>query len=82
MQESDTAQRSGASSQIIQSSSKDKKESMCEIDLEESLVGESKSLGSDNIQIQCIQGQVRTLRDALESRYSGRLTEESPVIPW
>ena len=31
---------------------------------------------------QCIQGQVRTIRDALESRYSERLTEESPVKPW
>ena len=45
-------------------------------------MGESQSLGSVNIQIQCIQGQVRTLRDALESRYCERLTEESPIIPW
>ncbi|MFM7989716.1 MAG: hypothetical protein ACKPKO_61425, partial [Candidatus Fonsibacter sp.] len=32
---------------------------------EESLVGESKSLGSINVQIQTIQGMVRTIRGAL-----------------
>ena len=58
------------------------RESSCEVVCEESPVGESQSLGSINIQVQCIQGQVRTLRDALESRYSERLTEESPISPW
>ena len=59
-----------------------KRESACDVVCEESPVGESRSLGSVNVQIQCIQGQVRTLRDALESRYSERLKEESPIIPW
>ena len=59
-----------------------KRESTCEIVCEESAVGKSKSLGSVNIHIQCIQGQVRTLRDVLESRYSVRLAAESPMIPW
>ena len=59
-----------------------KRESPYAIVGEESPVGESQSLGGINVQIPCIQGRVRTLRDALESRYSERLTEGSPIIPW
>ena len=36
---------------------------------EESLVGESKTLGCINVQIQVPHGQIRTLRDAIEVKY-------------
>jgi len=42
-----------------------KREMNTRVVFEESPVGESKSLGSLNVQIQVIQGQVRTLRDAI-----------------
>ena len=34
------------------------------------------------MQIQVIQGQVRTLRDALEVRYQQRMMGDSTLIPW
>ena len=49
---------------------------------EEAPVGESKSLGEANIHIQILQGQIRTLRDALESRYGERIDGPSVMIPW
>ena len=45
-------------------------------------MGESKSLGSINVHIQVLQGQVRTLRDATEARYTTGMQGDSPMIPW
>jgi len=59
-----------------------KRESGVEIACEESPVGEPKSLGSINVQIQILQVQVRTLRDATEVRYKKRMEGDSPMIPW
>ena len=59
-----------------------KRVSDTQIVCEESPVGESKSLGSVNVQIQAVQGMVCTLRDAFESRYGKRLEATSPLIPW
>ena len=42
-----------------------KREMNTRVVFEESPVGESKSLGSINVPIQVVQGQVRTLRDAI-----------------
>ena len=55
-----------------------KRVSDTQIVCEESPVGESKSLGSVNVQIQALQGMVRTLRDAMESRYGNRLESTKP----
>jgi hypothetical protein len=42
-----------------------KREMNTRVAFEESPVGESKSLGTINVQIEVVQGQVRTLRDAI-----------------
>ena len=49
---------------------------------EEAPVGESRSLGEASIHIQILQGQIRTLRDALGSRYGKRIDGPSVMIPW
>ena len=59
-----------------------KREMSTRVVFEESPVGESQSLGGINVQIQVIQGQVRTLRDALEARYQQRMMGDSTLIPW
>ena len=59
-----------------------KREMSTRVVFEESPVGESQSLGGINVQIQVIQGQVRTLRDALEVRYQQRMMGDSTLIPW
>jgi hypothetical protein len=59
-----------------------KREMHTRVVFEESPVGESKSLGSINVQIQVVQGQLRTLRDAIECRYQQRLAGDSMLIPW
>ena len=49
---------------------------------EEAPVGESQSFGSVYVQIQILQGQVRTLRDPVETKYGKRIDGNSVVIPW
>ncbi len=50
--------------------------------LEESPVKESQSNGEVERAIQEVQGQVRTTKAALESRYENRITEDHPCLPW
>ena len=50
--------------------------------LEESPVSESKSNGAVENAVQQVHGQVRTIKDALESRLGKRIEEESNIIPW
>ena len=50
--------------------------------LEESPVGEHKSNGEVENTAQVIQGQLRTLRLGLQSRYQMRLRADHPVMPW
>ena len=59
-----------------------KRESPEDVSLEESPVGESQSNGMVERAIQEIQGQVRTLRDAWESRYGCRMQEDNHAVPW
>ena len=59
-----------------------KRELSTRVVFEESPVGESQALGGINVQIQIIQGQVRTLRDALEVKYQQRMMWDSTLIPW
>ena len=59
-----------------------KEELEARVVLEESPVGESKSNGAVENAVQQVQGQVRSMKDALECRLGIRLTEESPMIPW
>ena len=49
---------------------------------EESPVGESKCNGVIENAIQQVQGQFRTVKDALESRIGERLGGDSVLIPW
>ena len=53
-----------------------------DIVLEESPVKESQSNGEVERAIQEVQGQVRTTKAALESRYENRITEDHPCLPW
>ena len=50
--------------------------------MEESPVRESRSNGSIENAVQLVQGMIRTLRDALESRYGERLEGHNMMIPW
>ena len=59
-----------------------KREASLEMVNEESPVGESPSLGSVNIHISILQGQIRTLRDAVETKYRKRMHGGNPAIPW
>ena len=49
---------------------------------EESPVGEHESNGAVENAVRRIQGQVRTLRNALESRYRVHIDRNSNVVPW
>ena len=50
--------------------------------MEESPVGESESNGMVERAIQEVQGQIRTMRAAWESRYGRRMTGTDQVLPW
>ena len=50
--------------------------------LEKSPVGESRSNGAAENAVQQIQGQVRAIKHALESRLQTRVPEASNAIPW
>ena len=49
---------------------------------EESPVGESKSNGEVERAIQEVQGQVRTIKDGLETKYNVSVIEDHPILPW
>ena len=53
-----------------------------DIVMEESPVGESASNGSIENAVRNVQGQVRSMRDALETRYQIKINGESSCIPW
>ncbi len=53
-----------------------------DIVLEESPVKESQSNGEVERAIQEVQGQVRTTKAALESRYKNKIKEGHPCLPW
>ena len=53
-----------------------------ELQPEESPVGESKSNGEIERAIQTVQGQMRTLKLGLESRYQRKILEDHPIWPW
>ena len=53
-----------------------------DITIEESPVGEHKSNGEVENTAQVIQGQLRTLRLGLQSRYKIRLRADHPIMPW
>ena len=50
--------------------------------MEESPVGEHQSNGMVEAAIKQVQGQIRTMKDALETRYGGRIPEDHQCIPW
>ena len=53
-----------------------------DIVMEESPVGESASNGSIENAVRNVQGQVRSMRDALETRYQIKINGESTCVPW
>ena len=53
-----------------------------ELMLEESPVGQHTSNGEVENTAQVIQGQLRTLRLGLQSRYQTKLRADHPVMPW
>jgi hypothetical protein len=59
-----------------------KSEVRTEVVMEESPEYESKSNGEIERAIQVVQGQFRTMKDRLESRYKQRISGEHPCIPW
>ena len=60
-----------------------KREVSQEMVCEESRVGESPSVGSANVHISILQGQIRTLRDAVETEYGKRMHGGgNAAIPW
>jgi hypothetical protein len=67
---------------IVKLKSAVQRESGVEIICEEFPVGEPKSLGSISVQIQVLQGEARTLRDATEARYKIMMQGDNPMIPW
>ena len=50
--------------------------------LEESPVKESQANGAIENAIRQVQGQIRTMKDCLESRIGIRLTGEETIFPW
>ena len=54
----------------------------CEIVPEESPVGEHQSNGQVENAIKNVQGQVRTMRIGLQSRYKRRIKADHPIMPW
>ena len=59
-----------------------KNESAAEITFEESPGYDSKGNGEIEQAVQAVQGQFRTMKDALESRYGVRFDGDHPCIPW
>ena len=59
-----------------------KSEARINLVLEESPECESRSDGEVERAIQKNQGQFRTMKDRLESRYSQRVEGERPCVPW
>ena len=59
-----------------------KSEVRIDIVLEESPEYESKSNGEVEKAIQMVQGQFRTMKDRLESKYNQRIGGEHPCVPW
>ena len=59
-----------------------KSESRIDIVMEEFPEYESKSNGEVERAIQMVQGQIRTMKDRLESRYGQRIGGEHPCLPW
>ena len=59
-----------------------KSEVRADVVMEESPEYESKSNGEVERAIQMVQGQFRTMKDRLESRYKQRVNGEHPCIPW
>ena len=57
-------------------------ENRADIVMEESPEYESRSNGEVERAIQTVQGQIRTMKDRLESRYGQRISGEHPCIPW
>ena len=53
-----------------------------EVTPEESPVGDHAANGDVENAIRQVQGQIRTMKDALESRYGERLPRDSHVLPW
>ena len=53
-----------------------------DIIMEESPAYEHRSNGEVERAIQIVQGQVRTLKSAVESRYKVKLESESNLLPW
>ena len=50
--------------------------------LEQSPVHESKSNGRAENTVQLVQGQVRTIKDGLESRIGVKITGDMPIVTW
>jgi hypothetical protein len=59
-----------------------KRELESEVSFEESPVGEHQSNGAVENAVKRVQGQVRTMRDALESRIGERIKGEDNVFTW
>ena len=50
--------------------------------LEESPVNESQANGAIENAIKQVQGQIRTMKDCLESRIATKITGEEAIFPW
>ena len=59
-----------------------RKETDVELIMQESPVGDHQANGLAENAVKNVQGQVRTLKDALETRLKARLTEGHPAVPW
>lgn len=57
-------------------------EAAAEIVLEEAPVGDHEANCSIEDAMNNLQGQLRVLKDALESRLGGRIAEEHVIVPW
>ena len=53
-----------------------------DIVMEESPVGEHQSNGMVEAAIKQVQGQIRTMKDALQTRYGGKAPEGHQCTPW
>ena len=49
---------------------------------EESSVGNHAANGDAESTVRQVQGQIRTMKDALESRYGERIARDSHILPW
>ena len=49
---------------------------------EESPVGDHAGNGDAESAVRQVQGQIRTMKDALESRYGERIARDSHILPW